>query len=95
MPGLVDLNVLSEFRRRGVGQALLTEAEDVVRDSSDLVGFRVCLHSGYGVAQRLYVRNGYEPDGAGEVIKGDVVKEGATVRLDDDVTLRFLERLDR
>ena len=62
IPEVVDLNVLPEYRRRGIGLALLSQAEAEVSARADVIGIRVGLHSGYGSAQRLYVSNGYVPD---------------------------------
>ena len=95
IPEVVDLNVLPSFRRRGVGTALLDSAESEAAARSDVIGIRVGLHSGYGAAQRLYVARGYKPDGSGAVIRGDSVAEGATVQLNDDLTLRLTLTLPR
>lgn len=93
IPEIVDLNVLPRFRGRGIGNALLDEAEVQARRRSEIVGLRVGLHSGYGGAQRLYVRRGYVPDGAGALKGTEVIEEGARIILDDDVTIRMLKRL--
>jgi GNAT superfamily N-acetyltransferase len=86
-----DLWVSDCFRCRGVGTALLAHAEQEAARRSPTVGLNVGLHSGYGAAQRIYVRCGYVPDGSGVVVEGEVVPEGSTIRLDDDpiVTLRM------
>ena len=93
LPEIMDLNVLPDFRRRGIGTALLNAAEASARARADRVAIRVGLHPGYGSAQRLYVRRGYVPDGAGAVFDGEVVAERATVRLDDELTLRLVKSL--
>ena len=95
VPEISDLRVFEPFRRRGVGTALLDAVEAEAADSAPLVGLNVGLHSGYGSAQRLYVRRGYLPDGRGAVVEGETVAEGSTIRLDDDpiVTLRMLKQL--
>ncbi|MGI9628838.1 MAG: GNAT family N-acetyltransferase [Longimicrobiales bacterium] len=89
VPELMDLNVLPPFRRRGIGTALIEAAEIEASRRGPTIGLRMGLHSGYGAAQRLYVRRGYLPDGAGAVLHGEVVAEGATVSLDDDLSLRL------
>lgn len=93
IPEIMDLNVLPRFRNRGIGGALLEEAELEVSKRSSVVGIRVGLHSGYGAAQRLYVQRGYVPDGAGVVVGGLIPSEGAVIRLDDEATLRMIKRL--
>jgi GNAT superfamily N-acetyltransferase len=82
-----DLNVLPTFRRRGIGTALLAQAEAAVAARARLVQIAVGLHQGYGAAQRLYVQRGYVPDGRGASIRGRPVAEGATVVLDDGLVL--------
>lgn len=93
IPEIEDLNVLPAFRGRGIGSSLMDAAEAEIARRADTAGLRVGLHSGYGRAQRLYVRRGYLPDGAGAVIEGEVVSEGAQIALDDEVTLRLTKRL--
>ena len=93
IPEIMDLNVLPQFRKRGLGSALMASAEAEASRRSSSVGLRVGLHSGYGAAQRIYVRRGYVPDGTGAVIEGEVVPEGSSVRLDDDITLRMTRDL--
>ena len=64
-PELSDFNVFEPFQNQGIGSLLLEEAEKRVRLISDKVTLGVGLHSGYGPAQRLYIKRGYIPDGTG------------------------------
>ncbi len=64
-PELSDFNVFEPFQNKGIGNLLLEEAEKRVRLISDKVTLGVGLHSGYGPAQRLYIKRGYIPDGTG------------------------------
>ena len=64
-PELSDFNVFEPFQNQGIGNLLLEEAEKRVRIISDKVTLGVGLHSGYGPAQRLYIKRGYIPDGSG------------------------------
>lgn len=64
-PELSDFNVFKPFQNQGIGNLLLEEAEKRVRLISDKVTLGVGLHSGYGPAQRLYIKRGYIPDGTG------------------------------
>ena len=62
---LSDFNVFEPFQNQGIGNFLMEEAENRVKLFSDKVTLGVGLHSGYGPAQRLYIRRGYIPDGSG------------------------------
>ena len=64
-PELSDFNVFEPFQNQGIGNLLLEESEKRVRLISDKVTLGVGLHSGYGPAQRLYIKRGYIPDGTG------------------------------
>ena len=64
-PELSDFNVFEPFQNQGIGNLLMEEAEKRVKLISDKVTLGVGLHSGYGSAQRLYVKRGYLPDGSG------------------------------
>ena len=64
-PELSDFNVFKTFQNQGIGNLLMEEAEKRVKLVSDKVTLGVGLHSGYGPAQRLYIRRGYIPDGSG------------------------------
>ena len=93
IPEIADFNVLPWARRRGVGGALMDEAERRAGRRSALVGIGVGLYVDYGSAQRMYVRRGYLPDGAGVVIDGASARPGSMVRLDDSPALMFTKRL--
>jgi GNAT superfamily N-acetyltransferase len=93
IPEIADFNVLPPARRRGVGGALMDEAERRVGQRSAVVGIGVGLYVDYGSAQRMYVRRGYVPDGAGVVIDGASATPGAMIRLDDSPELMFTKRL--
>lgn len=64
-PELSDFNVFEPFRNQGIGNLLMEEAEKRAKLLSDKVTLGVGLHSGYGPAQRLYIKRGYIPDGTG------------------------------
>ena len=64
-PELSDFNVFEPFQNQGIGNFLMEEAENRVKLFSDKVTLGVGLHSGYGPAQRLYIKRGYIPDGSG------------------------------
>lgn len=65
IPEIKDLNVLPDFRRRGIATLILDTAERLAGERSAVVGIGVGLYADYGAAQRLYVKRGYVPDGHG------------------------------
>jgi GNAT superfamily N-acetyltransferase len=92
-PEIQDFNVLPDFRRRGIGTALMDAAEKAAAQRTDTVGIGVGLYADYGSAQRMYARRGYIPDGRGVNYRGVVQPPGTTVRLDDDLILMMTRRL--
>jgi GNAT superfamily N-acetyltransferase len=93
IPEIQDLNVLPQFRRRGIASRLLDHAEGKAACRCSVVGIGVGLHPGYNDAQRLYGKRGYIPDGRGITYRDRYVEEGAQVVLDDDLVLHFTKRL--
>jgi GNAT superfamily N-acetyltransferase len=93
IPEIQDLNVLTEYRRKGVASRLLDRAETEVARRSGVVGIAVGLHPGYNAAQRLYAKRGYVPDGRGITHRNRFVEEGATVVLDDDLVMHLTKQL--
>lgn len=93
IPEVVDFNVLIAFQRRGIGTALMDEAERRIGQRSPFAGLGVCLHADYGPAQVLYARRGYVPDGRGVSWRGSLAPAGSAVTLDDDLVLHLVKRL--
>jgi GNAT superfamily N-acetyltransferase len=93
IPEIQDFNVLPDFRRRGIGSALLDAAEAKARSKSTVVGIGVGLDPDYGPAQRLYVRRGYVPDGRGITWRNVTVAYRDQVLVDDDLVLWFTRSL--
>ena len=97
IPEIMDLNVLPPFRRIGIGLKLLVTAESEAATRSDVVGIGVGLYGGddggYGLAQRLYVKSGYIPDGRGVTYNYQPVVPGDCMPCDDDLVLWFTKRL--
>lgn len=61
IPEIVDFNVLKKYQRRGIGSALLDEAEMRIKRVSVRAGIGVGMTRDYGPAQILYVKRGYVP----------------------------------
>ena len=66
IPEIQDLNVIPEARGQGIGARLVDDCETLARQAGKTeMGISVGLTTSYGPAQRLYVKRGYLPDGAG------------------------------
>lgn len=93
LPEIVDFGVLEKFRGRGVGSRLMDVAETIAARYADTVYLGVGLHSGYGAAQRMYVKRGYIPDGSGVWYKDRVCEPYTPCENDDDLVLYLSKRL--
>lgn len=92
-PEIVDFGVLEKYRKRGIGSRLMDAAEKIAAGYSDTVYLGVGLHSGYGSAQRMYVKRGYVPDGSGVWYNETVCEPYAACCNDDDLVLYFSKKL--
>lgn len=92
-PVIVDFGVLIKYRRRGIGSKLMDVAEQIAAEYADTVCLSVGLHSGYGSAQRMYVKRGYLPDGSGAWYGRSPCPEYAECRNDDDLVWHFSKKL--
>lgn len=86
-PEIVDLCVFFHVHRVGIGSRLLDAAEAEAFKRSDAVCLAVGVHSGYGPAQRLYVKRGYNFDGSGVWYRGKQLEQYAPCMNDDDLVL--------
>ncbi len=93
IPEIVDFNVLIKYQKRGIGNKIMDVAEVLTKEISDYVSLSVGLHSGYGSAQRMYVKRGYIPDGTGVWYKGTQLEPYTECENDDDLTMYFLKSL--
>lgn len=93
IPEIVDLNVLPQCRKQGIGSKLLDLAEAEAQKKSGIVGIGVGLYADYGDAQHLYIKRGYMPDGLGITYNYQPVEPGSMVYLDDDLVLWFTKAL--
>lgn len=66
-------------------------AEQIAAGFADTVYLGVGLHSGYGSAQRMYIKRGYIPDGSG-VWYGDHICEPYTDCCNDDDLILYLSK---
>ena len=93
-PELSDFNVFEPFQNQGIGNLLLEEAEKQVRLISDKVTLGVGLHSGYGPAQRLYIKRGYIPDGSGVWYRNQPLEMNDTIQNNDDLVLYLSKKFE-
>ena len=93
IPEVVDFGVFEKFRMRGVGAKLMDIAEKIAGERCDTVCLGVGLHSGYGAAQRLYIKRGYIPDGTGVWYQDRVCEPYTECRNDDDLVLYLSKML--
>ncbi len=97
IPEIMDLNVLPAFRHKGIGKELILTAENIVKEKGDRVGLGVGLYTGkdggYGMAQKLYIKMGYVPDGKGVTYRYQYVLPGESVHVDDDLVLWLTKSL--
>lgn len=94
IPEIQDLNVLPEFRQRGLATALVQHCEDVAKATGrGQVGISVGLYKDYGPAQRLYVKCGYVPDGFGVTYDRQPVSPCEMRPVDDDLCLMLVKDL--
>lgn len=89
IPEIVDFNVIATTRRHGIGGRLMDEAERRIAPRSPIAGIGVGMYADYGSAQRMYVKRGYVPDGAGLIVDGIAPAPGSTIVLDDAPALMF------
>ncbi len=92
-PELIDLGVFKKYRNRGIGTVLLQVAEHIAKKYADTVVIGVGLHRDYGAAQRMYVKNGFVPDGSGLWWQGKPIEPYAELKNDDEVTLYMSKKL--
>lgn len=90
---IIDLGVLEKYRKHGIGSKLMDIAEEIASEFSDTVYLEVGLHSGYGSAQRMYVKRGYIPDGNGVWYGHDICKPNENYCNDDDLNLHLSKKL--
>lgn len=92
-PEIVDLTVFFHIHNKGIGNKLLDVVEQEAAKVSDTVYLAVGLHSGYGAAQRIYVKRGYIPDGSGVWYQGKQLQQYAPCCNDDDLLLFMSKKL--
>jgi hypothetical protein len=67
--------------------------EEEAQSKNSIVGIAVGLTADYGAAQRMYVKRGYIPTGAGLFADGQAPSYGEQVTVDDGLLLTFTKKL--
>ncbi len=93
IPEIVDLTVFFDVHNKGIGSRLLDAVEAEASKISKQVYLAVGVHSGYGPAQRMYVKRGYVFDGSGVWYQGKQLEQYAPCVNDDDLVLFMLKEL--
>lgn len=91
-PEIFDFSVLEKYQRRGIGNRLMDVAEQIAGQYADTVCLGVGLHSGYGSAQRMYIKRGYIPDGTGVWYCDNPCAQYETEIANDDDLVLFLSK---
>ncbi|HEX3022918.1 MAG TPA: GNAT family N-acetyltransferase [Lachnospiraceae bacterium] len=94
IPEVVDFNVFIKYQRLGIGNRILDVAEAKAAEFSNIVSLGVGLHSGYGSAQRIYVKRGYLPDGSGVWYQNKQLGQYEQCNNDDELILYFSKVLN-
>lgn len=87
IPEINDLLVFFHIHNKGIGSKLLDVVEQEAAKISDTVYLAVGVHSGYGPAQRMYVKRGYIFDGSGVWYQGKQLGQYEPCVNDDDLLL--------
>lgn len=77
----------------GIGTCLIDIAEKIAAEYADIVYLGVGLHSGYGSAQRMYIKRGYIPDGSGVWYNDKVCGQYEACKNDDDLVLYLSKKI--
>jgi ribosomal protein S18 acetylase RimI-like enzyme len=94
IPEISDLNVLPNYRNRGIGSELIAVCEAIAKERNyKYIGLGVGMTADYGSAQRLYVKLGYVPDGHGLHYKNMPAPHGKRVMIDDDLVIYLMKTI--
>jgi GNAT superfamily N-acetyltransferase len=91
IPEIQDVFILPEARGQGSGTALIEHCEKQV--SGNMVGISVPVSPDFGVAQQLYYKLGYKPDGNGVTYDRATLTHDCRVKLDENLCLMMVKDL--
>ncbi|MDE1153034.1 MAG: GNAT family N-acetyltransferase [Micavibrio sp.] len=96
IPEVQDLNIIPAARQQGLGAQLVAACESLVQERGMTdIGISVGLYPRYGAAQRLYIKRGYVPDGAGVCYDDIPAAPGEMRAVDDLLTLKLIKDLSK
>ena len=87
-----DVFVLHEFRGQGIATSLINHCEKMTAD--DMIGISVPVSPDFGVAQQLYYKLGYRPDGNGVTYDREPLTHNSTVKIDENLCLMMVKDLE-
>lgn len=94
IPEIQDLLVSPDYRRQGIGEHLILACEKTALEyGAESIGIGVGVTSDFGSAQRLYIRMGYMPDGAGVVFDRQKVQSGDIRPIDDRLCMMVVKSI--
>jgi GNAT superfamily N-acetyltransferase len=94
IPEIQDLFVNLDYRRQRIGEHLIIACEKYATEmGAECIGIGVGVTGDFGSAQRLYIRMGYIPDGAGVVFDLQKVQSGDIRPIDDRLCLMFVKSI--
>ena len=93
IPLIHQLEVFPPFQRRGIASQLMERAERLIATRARQAGIVFGLFDAYGPAQRLYVKQGYVPDGRGACQAQRPLKLGEAVTIDHDLIIWMTKEL--
>ncbi|MFH0357347.1 GNAT family N-acetyltransferase [Streptococcus sp. P25B114] len=89
IPEIVDFTVFEHFQGQGIGYRLLDAICQLVSDFTSQIGIGVGLNAHYGKAQKLYVQNGFIPDGTGVWYEDSPLAIEASAYNDDNLSVFY------
>lgn len=89
IPEIVDFTVFEHFQGQGIGYRLLDAVCQLVSDFTSQIGIGVGLNAHYGKAQKLYVQNGFIPDGTGVWYEDSPLAIEASAYNDDNLSVFY------
>ena len=93
VPEISDLNVLPEFRNKGIGTFLIAKCEEVARKEKRNIGLGVGLTSDYANALSLYLKLGYKFDKNGIAYCGKTLAYNQSTVVDDELNMYLIKTL--